>query len=118
MQIAYAENTGAAWGIFSDFPFLLVLFRFLLIAGMCVYLVKYNTKKEWQIPLVCIISGAIGNVIDYFLYGFVIDMIQCIFWGYNYPVFNISDAAIFIGSFWILCLVLFEKKTSHDNSSS
>lgn len=109
-QITYAVNSGAAWGLFAQFPGLLVLFRVALIACMIVYLVGYNERRTWQTPLVCIISGALGNVCDYFLYGYVIDMIQVSFWGYHYPVFNLADSSIFIGAFWILFLAFREKK--------
>jgi signal peptidase II len=114
VQITHATNSGAAWGIFSDFPHFLVVFRLLLIASLIVYLIAYNTKLSWQLPLVCIVTGALGNVLDYFLYGSVVDMIQINFWGYDYPVFNVADSAIFIGSFWLLILSLFEKTNAHD----
>lgn len=109
-QITYAVNSGAAWGLFSQFPTLLVLFRVVLIAAMIIYLVGYNERKAWQVPFVCIVSGALGNVSDYFLYGYVVDMIQLSFWGYHYPVFNLADSSIFIGAFWILLLAFFEKE--------
>ena len=112
VQIAYTINSGAAWGIFSEYPALLVAFRIVLICVLSVYLFFYNKRASWRIPLACIIAGALGNVTDYFLYGYVIDMIQMIFWGYEYPVFNIADSAIFIGAIWLLTLAFFEK--SHD----
>jgi signal peptidase II len=109
LQIAYAINSGAAWGIFSDYPELLVIFRIVLICVLTGYLFFYNTRTSWQIPLSCIIAGALGNIADYFQHGYVIDMIQMIFWGYEYPVFNIADSAIFIGAMWLLTLAFFEK---------
>jgi signal peptidase II len=114
LQITHASNTGAAWGVFADFPHALVIFRLLLIVALVIYFVRYNTKNEWVVPLALIIGGATGNVIDFFIYGYVIDMIQMNFWGYDYPVFNIADSAIFVGSLWLLVLALFEKKISHD----
>jgi signal peptidase II len=114
LQITHASNTGAAWGVFADFPHLLVAFRLLLITALIVYAVYYNKHKEWVVPLVLIISGALGNVVDFFIYGFVVDMIQVNLWGYDYPIFNIADSAIFVGSIWLLMLSLFEKNASHD----
>lgn len=57
----------------------------------------------WGISL--IMGGATGNLIDYFRFGYVIDMFHFTFWGYSFPVFNFADAAISIGA---LCL-LFSK---------
>jgi signal peptidase II len=108
MQITHAINMGAAWGVLADFPNALVFVRILLIAALIIYFVGVNTRACWNVPLCLIISGALGNVIDFFHYGYVIDMIQFTFWGYEYPIFNIADSAIFLGSFWILLSATFE----------
>ena len=108
-SITYEINTGAAWGFLSDFPNALVIVRLLLIVALIFYLFFVNHRSSWNIPLALIITGAIGNVIDYFYYGYVVDMIQFRFWGYDYPVFNIADSAIFIGAVWILCSSFMEK---------
>jgi signal peptidase II len=110
LSFTHTVNSGAAWGIFADFPKVLVMLRLILIIVLIYYLIIVNKRKSWRIPLVLIISGAIGNVIDNFLYGYVIDMIHFRFWGYDYPVFNIADSSIFIGSIWIMSSVLFESK--------
>jgi signal peptidase II len=44
-----------------------------------------------------IIAGGIGNILDYFIYGHVVDMFHFILWGYSFPVFNVADASIFMG---------------------
>ncbi len=100
---------GAAWGVLADFPNALVVVRLLLIGALVVYFAGVNKRQEWNIPLTLIISGAIGNVIDYFHYGYVIDMFQFCFWGFEYPVFNVADSCIFIGSIWILLSATMEK---------
>jgi len=112
MQITHAINTGAAWGVLADYPNALVMVRILLIGALIIYFLGVNHRASWNVPLCLIISGAIGNVIDYFYYGYVVDMIQFRFWGYEYPIFNIADSAIFIGSIWILLSASFEKKTA------
>jgi signal peptidase II len=96
-SITHTINKGAAWGLFSQFQSTLLIARCLMIAALFVYLIAFNQKKSWQIPLVLIIAGAFGNVLDYFLYGHVIDMLNFEFWGYMFPTFNISDSAIFLG---------------------
>lgn len=113
LQITHVVNTGAAWGVFSDFPRLLVLFRIGLISALLVYLLAYNRHTSWGMPLACIISGAIGNVFDYFHYGYVVDMIQFCFWGYDYPVFNVADSAVCLGSLRLLYLAYTEKAHEH-----
>ncbi len=103
-SISHHINKGAAWGLLSDFQIPLVYARIALIGVLMVYALWWNTHREWRIPLALIISGAIGNVIDYYLYGHVIDMLHFILWGYDFPVFNIADSAIFLGVASILIL--------------
>lgn len=108
-SISHRTNTGAAWGMFSSYPFALLLFRIFMITGMFVYLVFYNKSMQQRCPFALILSGALGNVSDFFVYGHVVDMFHFVFWGYDYPVFNIADSLIFVGVFWLLFLSFFEQ---------
>ncbi|CUI17745.1 putative lipoprotein signal peptidase LspA [Candidatus Protochlamydia naegleriophila] len=96
-SINHMTNKGAAWGMFGNYQLPLVILRMGLIAGLCVYLFCFNRDSSWQIPLILIIAGAVGNVADFFLYGHVVDMLHFVFWGYDFPIFNVADSAISIG---------------------
>lgn len=101
-SIVHHTNRGAAWGVLSNWQQPLLYFRIVLVLGLLTYVLFFNKRKEWEIPFALIIAGATGNILDYFMYGHVIDMLHFNFWGYNYPVFNVADSAIFIGIVWIL----------------
>lgn len=109
-SLNHATNRGAAWGILSQYQLYLLIFRIVLIVGLLIYVFFYNKRSEWQIPLALIIAGALGNVLDFFLYGHVIDMFHFVFWGYDYPIFNVADSAIFIGIFWLFLSSWYDKK--------
>ncbi|MDB6080786.1 MAG: lspA [Chlamydiia bacterium] len=111
-SIVHATNKGAAWGSFDRFPLFLVALRLVLISCLIGYMAIGKIKDCYTLPFLLIISGAIGNVIDFFLYGHVIDMIRCVFWGYSYPVFNIADSAICVGTFFIVLFTIREKEAS------
>ncbi|MBA3720842.1 MAG: signal peptidase II [Parachlamydiaceae bacterium] len=96
-SINFMTNKGAAWGFLGDYQLPLIIFRLFLIAGTLVYLFFFNKHNSWQIPLLLIVGGAIGNVIDFFSYGYVVDMFHFVLWGYDFPVFNVADSAISIG---------------------
>ena len=49
-----------------------------------------------------IIGGAVGNVIDRLLYGYVIDFIDVFYGSWHWPTFNIADSAISVGAFLLL----------------
>ncbi len=112
-SIVYHTNKGAAWGFFADYQEQLLWLRIGLIAALCIYLFLLNHHKQWEIPLILVLAGATGNVIDFFLYGHVVDMFHFVFWGYDYPVFNVADASICMGIAWLFISTSFASTASH-----
>lgn len=97
LAVVHLVNKGAAWGILSSFQEYLLYFRVLVIGGLLSHLLFVRTSGFKKFCVLLIAAGAIGNVLDTFIYGHVVDMFYVILWGYSYPVFNIADAAIFSG---------------------
>lgn len=62
-------------------------------------------QKLFSFALACILGGAIGNVIDRSLYGYVVDFLDFHYAGWHFPAFNIADSTITIGA---VCLILDE----------
>jgi signal peptidase II len=108
--ISLAVNKGAAWGFFSDFQIPLLILRTLLILAMFIYLFFMNQNRRMEMPMIFILSGALGNVIDFFLYGFVIDFFHFNLWGYHFPIFNLADTCITIGVAWLFLITCFNRK--------
>jgi signal peptidase II len=108
-SIIHQINRGAAWGVLADFQFPLLILRIALVVALIAYLFFSKKHPTWRIPLTLVVAGALGNIIDYFFYGHVIDMFLFRFWGYDYPVFNVADSAIVIGIFWLFCASFFDK---------
>ena len=99
-SIVHTTNIGAAWGVLENWPNLLVAIRVVFVAILSFW-VYYSKGKKILFPLTLIIAGALGNLVDFFVYGHVIDFLYFIFWGYPYPIFNLADSAIFIGVFML-----------------
>lgn len=97
----YAQNTGGAWGMLSDFHIPLLLFRICIVIFLTFYLFRRNGGGH-PLAITTIIAGAIGNVIDCFMYGHVVDMFHFTFWGNSYGIFNLADLWIFIGAVLLL----------------
>jgi signal peptidase II len=62
-------------------------------------------QRLFSFALACILGGAIGNVIDRGMHGYVVDFLDFHYGGWHFPAFNIADSAITIGA---ICLVLDE----------
>ncbi len=113
--IRHVTNKGAAWGVGGNFQQLLLWVRVAVLAGLGFYTFFSSKAEQTRIPLIMILAGGLGNVIDYFIYGHVIDMFHFIFWGYSYPVFNIADSSIFLGIAWLLIRVRKKKHVLSQN---
>ena len=102
-NLTYIRNTGAAFGILAGsgaafrLPFL-VLFSLLAIGFIIVMLRRLPERETGLIiALTFILGGAVGNLIDRFAYGEVIDFLDFYWAGYHWPAFNIADSFISVG---------------------
>lgn len=109
-SLVHEINQGAAWGMFSKYPQILIVLRVILILALLAYLIFGKKDKNIKAPLTLILAGAIGNVLDVIWYGHVIDMFYFKFGSYSYPIFNVADSAIFVGALWLIFQSLFQKK--------
>ena len=110
-ELRYLENQGAAWGMFSGARFFFVVFACLLsIVFAYIYLnMPTESKYNWmKLVIVLFISGALGNMIDRVVNGFVVDFFY--FSLIDFPVFNVADIYITCGAFLFVILILFYYK--------
>jgi signal peptidase II len=105
-RFRYAENPGAAFGLFRTLPENLRGPLFHVVSLGAVALILYYWRQltgakverwaKWGLPLV--FGGAIGNYLDRLARGFVIDFIEAHWFEKAYwPAFNIADSAIVVG---------------------
>ncbi len=66
---------------------------------------KHPGQKLFGFAIACILGGAVGNVIDRVLYGYVVDFLDFYYAGIHFPAFNVADSGITIGA---ACLILDE----------
>lgn len=74
-------------------------------AVMVWMLKKHPGQKLFGFAIACILGGAIGNVIDRVLYGYVVDFLDFYYAGIHFPAFNLADSGITLGA---ACLILDE----------
>lgn len=97
-QLQYIENRGVAFSMFQNQPIALMVVPIIVVIGMIVLLVrKWARNRLGYLSLCLIISGAIGNLIDRFTRGFVVDMFDFVL--IHFPVFNVADIFIVVGGF-------------------
>jgi signal peptidase II len=103
----YAENTGAAFSIFSGITQIIAVLTALLIAGVSLYLfLGKSIPRAARYGLWLVVAGGLGNLYDRVFYGYVVDFFSFLF--VDFAIFNVADisitcgAALAIGSFlWL-----------------
>lgn len=98
LLLAYAENTGAAFSLFRDHPGLLTVLAIVLAGGVGIWAFLLPEEERLnRVALGMIFGGAVGNLIDRFQHGFVVDFIVAYIGSHAWPTFNVADSAICVG---------------------
>ena len=106
-NMTYVRNTGAAFSFLSEAGgwqrWFFAAMAFIASISITVWL--YRLKKHetlLAIALALVLGGAVGNLIDRVLYGYVIDFLDVYYETWHFPAFNIADSAISLGVFLML----------------
>ncbi|MFA6947715.1 MAG: signal peptidase II [Eubacteriales bacterium] len=124
MDLTYLENKGAAFGMFSDARWVHMSVSTVAVIAIIIYMCR--TKQRSRLLAVSagmIIGGGIGNLIDRFFVGYVVDFFEPIF--VNFAVFNVADSFVCVGAALLFIYVLMydrkngsKSKTPTNNSVS
>ena len=110
-ELYYLENRGAAFGIFQGkrVIFLIITIIILVFLSYCFWRIPYTRKyATLRGVLVLIAAGAVGNFIDRMCNGYVVDFFY--FKLIDFPVFNVADIYVTVGTFILAFLLLFYYK--------
>jgi signal peptidase II len=119
-QLVHVRNTGAAFGIGADADSRLVplLLNVGAIAVFCVVVVyafrSAVTDRVLQTGLHLILGGAIGNLVDRFRFGYVVDFLDAYIGRHHWPAFNVADSAICIG----IALLFFDMRKKPETETA
>lgn len=101
-NLVLAYNRGAAFSFLAQAGGWQVFFfsalAIAIIVGLVVLLWRYNSLKLFSLSMALILSGALGNLVDRLLYGYVIDFLDFYVNHLHWPAFNLADTFICIGA--------------------
>lgn len=108
-HFTYVENTGAAFSVFrGGVVWLRWLSLFVSLGLMAMAWFGSRLQIKEQLGYGFILAGALGNGIDRFLFGYVVDFLD--FRLINFPVFNLADVSINIGICFLLLVIFLGKR--------
>lgn len=114
-NITHILNPGGAFGLFASSSPGVRKFIFLFVSSIVALLILWFYKKSAEnfiflsIGLALIFGGAVGNLIDRFIYGKVVDFLDFYMGAYHWPAFNMADSAITIGMGILIYHIIFKK---------
>lgn len=117
-SITYAQNPGAAFSFLADQGgWQRIFFTVISIIASIVFVVWLKRTPSSKIilsaALACMLSGALGNLIDRILFGYVIDFLDFYVGQNHWPTFNIADSIIFIGASLMIIDSFMNDKADH-----
>ncbi len=108
MDFTFVENRGAAFGILNGKIWLLLILAAIICAVIIYSMLKMPKTKEYRLlkaALTLILAGAVGNVIDRVIRGYVVDFFEFTF--INFPVFNMADIYVVVGAIAMALIMIF-----------
>lgn len=115
IEFSVAHNTGGAWGMFDQSTIALGVLSLIVCAGITIYL--FTAGKRASVLEVTgaalIVAGGIGNAINRFTLGYVVDFIHAIF--IDFPTFNIADIGVTCGFVLFFAGLLFSSRSEPEN---
>lgn len=104
-------NTGGAWSLFSGNVAILAIISVIAL-GLVIYTMTQSKTKFYKYSCAVFIGGLVGNLYDRVVFGKVIDFLDFIIFGYDFPIFNIADCFICIGVVLMMIAIIREEKNN------
>lgn len=107
------RNRGAAWGILEGQMWIFYIVTTVVIIGILYYFHKHAQNQPlFQLGLMVLLGGAIGNFIDRLFRGEVVDFVDVLIpvINYEFPIFNVADAALTVGVILIFIFILLDER--------
>ena len=106
LQLTYVQNTGAAFSLLEEHTWILTIVSLVVSVLLVVLLVKKVFPRPFAMAaLSMVLAGAVGNLIDRALLGYVTDMFETLFM--RFAVFNVADICLTVGCVLLILYVIF-----------
>ncbi len=111
LELQYLENRGSAFGMLQNQKIFLLFLGVILMSVMIFFLWKVPNEKKFipaHLILTLVIAGGIGNMVDRVRFDFVVDFISFVL--IDFPIFNVADIFIVVGTIMLFVLFMFVYK--------
>lgn len=120
-HLTYVQNQGASFGMLQGFQWFFIVITVIVIGAATWLMVKYRKKhtRFLKVAIALAYAGALGNLVDRILYGYVRDFFDFRMFDFWKWIFNVADACLVVGSIMLGVYILFihkdkSKQTTED----
>ena len=118
-NLTLMHNKGVAFSFLANQSgwqrYFITVVASLIVLWLLYWLIKNTRSQKLQnVALVLVIGGALGNIWDRVILGYVVDFVELHYQGYYWPAFNVADAAISVGA---VLLIIDAFKNKDENST-
>lgn len=114
-SLTWSENFGAAWSIFENARWFLIIVGFLSLIVLIIMKQTIPDSLGKRLSTSLLFAGILGNLIDRIVFGYVKDYLHFTFFGYSYPIFNLADVFIVCGAILLIWIIWKEDKKDGKN---
>jgi signal peptidase II len=119
-RVTLNYNEGIAWGMLPEWSEYFTYFAIVMVLVILMILRKLDKDEVWlKIALAFQMAGAIGNMADRLMYHKVTDFLDVTLfpgsrWEYDWPIFNLADSYVVVGTVVLVLVLLFARDPSAD----
>lgn len=121
-NLTLLHNTGAAFSFLATHDgwqrWLFALIAIGAAIGLTVWLIRLKAHETLTaVSLALVIGGALGNLYDRLMHGYVVDFLSFHWQSYYFPAFNLADTAITLGAIGLILQTLRDARSEHRHKS-
>ena len=111
-NLTYVQNQGASFGMLQGFQWFFIVITVIVIGVATWLMIRYRKKHSrfLKVAIALAYAGALGNLIDRVLYGYVRDFFDFRMFDFWKWIFNVADACLVVGSIMLGIYILFIHK--------
>lgn len=114
LNLVNVRNVGAAFGLFTSMGNVFFIVVSLVAIALIAFLMR--REKDWTAALSLVLAGAVGNLIDRLVFGYVRDFVDLHAGSYHWPAFNVADSALTVGIALLLVGPFLRKRSAKEVS--
>ena len=117
-SLTHVRNTGGIFGVFNAsahrwIPYVLTGLTVIALSFVMAYFLRTPaSQKLLRTSLAIIMAGAVGNLLDRVLRGYVVDFLDLHVRGFTWPTFNVADSCISVGAVLLIFIFFIRRKSS------